>query len=143
MTQIKGTSEGWRGEAPAPLKLNEVLISRANRDLNCARSRGHCSFGLHIQGMHPSKDAFEDRLRHSGASRLSHFKGSFKCGREMQRSIPGFEGSTGWIHHGPTFIACWIFFLKWHQREEAVAAAKYIFNDKCCMVCLLKSRSWF
>lgn len=38
MTQIKGTFEGC-GEAPAPLKLNEVFISRADSTLNTARSR--------------------------------------------------------------------------------------------------------
>lgn len=38
MTQIKGTFEGC-GEAPAPLKLNEVFISHADSTLNTARSR--------------------------------------------------------------------------------------------------------
>lgn len=38
MTQIKGTFEGC-GEAPAPLKLNEVFISHADGTLNTARSR--------------------------------------------------------------------------------------------------------
>lgn len=38
MTQIKGTFEGCV-EAPAPLKLNEVFISRADSTLNTARSR--------------------------------------------------------------------------------------------------------
>lgn len=38
MTQIKGTFEGCR-EAPAPLKLNEVFISRADSTLNTGRSR--------------------------------------------------------------------------------------------------------
>lgn len=38
MTQIKGTFEGC-GEAPAPLKLNEVFISRADSILKSARSR--------------------------------------------------------------------------------------------------------
>ena len=32
-----------------------------------------------IQGLQPPKDAFENRLRHSGASRLSNFEDSFKC----------------------------------------------------------------
>ena len=56
-----------------------------------------------IQGTHPSKAAFEGRLRHSDASRLSHFKCSFKFRRQMQPSFPGFEGSTGWILHSPTY----------------------------------------
>lgn len=38
MTQIKGTFEGC-GEAPAPLKLNEVFISHADSTLSTARSR--------------------------------------------------------------------------------------------------------
>ena len=38
MTQIQDTFEGC-GEAPAPLKLNEVFISRADSTLNAARSR--------------------------------------------------------------------------------------------------------
>lgn len=38
MTQIKGTFEGC-GEAPAPLKINEVFISHADSTLNTARSR--------------------------------------------------------------------------------------------------------
>lgn len=55
MTQIKGTFEGC-GEAPAPLKLNEVFISHADSTLNTARSRAvtvnvslrsiHCLFSL-------------------------------------------------------------------------------------------------
>ena len=86
-----------------------------------------------IQGPHPSKAAFEDRLRHSGTSRLYHFEGSFKCGREMQSSFPGFEGSTGWILHGPTYpkIHCALDFL---DRVEAAAAANDIFNDKTIKV---------
>ena len=34
---------------------------------------------------------------------LSHFEGSFECGRDMQPSFPGFEGRIGWILHGPTY----------------------------------------
>lgn len=55
MTQIKGTFQGC-GEAPAPLKLNEVFISHADSTLNTARSRAvtvnvslqriHCLFSL-------------------------------------------------------------------------------------------------
>jgi hypothetical protein len=85
----------------------------------------HCSWKTNqgcvsIQGTHPSKGAFEGWLRHCNASRLSHFEGSFKCGQQMQPSFPDFEGYTGWILHGPRFIALWIFFTKWRQREQQI-----------------------
>ena len=49
-----------------------------------------------------------------------HFEGSFKCGRQMQPSFPGFEGSTGWNIHGPTYpkIHCALDFFRNGVRES-------------------------
>ena len=42
-----------------------------------------------------------DRWRHSGASRLSRFQGSFACGRETENLLfPDLKDPSGWILHG-------------------------------------------
>ena len=43
-----------------------------------------------LQGLHPSEDAFEGRLRHNAAQRLSQFEGSSKCTPQMRPSFISF-----------------------------------------------------
>ena len=43
-----------------------------------------------IQGLHPSKHAFEGRVHHNAAQRLSQFEGSFKCSLQLRPSFPSF-----------------------------------------------------
>lgn len=79
MTQIKGTFEGC-GEAPAPLKLNEVFISHADSTLNTARSRAVtvnvslrsicCLFSL-ANGPEEKKKTPEDSLFHAIFPRMA------------------------------------------------------------------------
>lgn len=54
-----------------------------------------------IQGPHPLKAPFEGRLRHSGVTRPSNFKGPFK--RILR--FPCNEGSNGWIPGHPTDLS--------------------------------------
>lgn len=44
-----------------------------------------------IQGQHPLKAAFKDRISHSDAPRLSRFKGIFKCSLEMHPSFAALQ----------------------------------------------------
>ena len=56
-----------------------------------------CSSCVYIQGPHPSKVAFQDRLHHS-ATRLSQYGGSSKC----VLPAPG-NGGSRWVLPAPTY----------------------------------------
>lgn len=61
-------------------------------------SRSMQTYAVSIQGPHPSKAACVTAVQS-----LSHFEGSFKCGREMQPSFTKFGGSKCWTLRCPAY----------------------------------------
>ena len=98
---------GNRGKQQSWLKGNE--ISKTHSHIIC----------VSIQGPYPLEAAFEDRLRHSGTTTLSHFESSFKYGQKkhpfIQRKLspPWVDPSS--LHQPiPGSVVSHLYSLKWY-----------------------------
>lgn len=112
-----------------------------------------------IQGLHPSKAAFEGRLHHGFTTRLSHFEGSFKSGLGTQLCFPGPQKlqqvDPSKIHCAPVMKRIWqqtmtmslnyitkCTSINSHSKEAAQSKYRSTYNDNIGHYAVHKECFW-